>query len=540
MSGRECKPDRAQPLKKMKRLLLALALLATTVFGQGSLTPARLLQPSTDSWPTYNGDYSGRRFSTLSKVNANNINSLSLAWVFRAVTGTNLNATIKSTPLVVNGVMYFTVPDHVWAIDARTSRQIWHYSWQSQGGDHIGNRGVGILGNWLFFETPDCHLVSLDLKEGKERWRQKICDLNQYYFASVAPVIVKNHVIVGVSGDDLDIPGYLQARSPETGELQWQWNASPKPGEPGSETWPNAEAMLHGGGMTWVPSTYDPDLNLLYLGTGNPQPVIAGKGRKGDNLFTESIVALNADTGKLAWHFQPSPHDTHDWDAVQTPVLFDGEVNGQPRKLLAQASRNGWFFVLDRTNGKNIITSEYVKTNWTSGLDSKGQPIPSPAKEPQLDGALVSPNQGGAANWHPPSFSPETGLFYVNSTRAFSVYYIFDDDEKPQGWGGNDRSGFSEGMMQAIDYKTGKVRWSHKWEGAIGRFGVLSTAGNLVFTGDPSNNFVALNARTGEALWHANLGAPQSNGPITFELDGSQYVVTAAGDTLFSFVMLTR
>jgi len=540
MSGRECKPDRAQPLKKMKRLLLALALLATTVFGQGSLTPARLLQPSTDSWPTYNGDYSGRRFSTLSKVNANNINSLSLAWVFRAVTGTNLNATIKSTPLVVNGVMYFTVPDHVWAIDARTSRQIWHYSWQSQGGDHIGNRGVGILGNWLFFETPDCHLVSLDLKEGKERWRQKICDLNQYYFASVAPVIVKNHVIVGVSGDDLDIPGYLQARSPETGELQWQWNASPKPGEPGSETWPNAEAMLHGGGMTWVPSTYDPDLNLLYLGTGNPQPVIAGKGRKGDNLFTESIVALNADTGKLAWHFQPSPHDTHDWDAVQTPVLFDGEVNGQPRKLLAQASRNGWFFVLDRTNGKNIITSEYVKTNWTSGLDSKGQPIPSPAKEPQLDGALVSPNQGGAANWHPPSFSPETGLFYVNSTRAFSVYYIFDDDEKPQGWGGNDRSGFSEGMMQAIDYKTGKVRWSHKWEGAIGRFGVLSTAGNLVFTGDPANNFVALNARTGEPLWHANLGAPQSNGPITFELDGSQYVVTAAGDTLFSFVMLTR
>jgi len=540
MSGRECKPDRAQPLKKMKRLLLALALLATTVFGQGSLTPARLLQPSTDSWPTYNGDYSGRRFSTLSKVNANNINSLSLAWVFRAVTGTNLNATIKSTPLVVNGVMYFTVPDHVWAIDARTGRQIWHYSWLSQGGDHIGNRGVGILGNWLFFETPDCHLVSLDLREGKERWRQKICDLNQYYFASVAPVIVKNHVIVGVSGDDLDIPGYLQARSPETGELQWQWNATPKPGEPGSETWPNAEAMAHGGGMTWVPSTYDPDLNLLYLGTGNPQPVIAGKGRKGDNLFTESIVALNADTGKLAWHFQPSPHDTHDWDAVQTPVLFDGEINGQPRKLLAQASRNGWFFVLDRTNGKNIITSEYVKTNWTSGLDSKGQPIPSPAKEPQLDGALVSPNQGGAANWHPPSFSPETGLFYVNSTRAFSVYYIFDDDEKPQGWGGNDRSGFSEGMMQAIDYKTGKVRWSHKWEGTIGRFGVLSTAGNLVFTGDPSNNFVALNARTGEALWHANLAAPQSNGPITFELDGSQYVVTAAGDTLFSFVMLSR
>src|SRR5215467_4963304 len=523
---------------KLARYLFAMALFSTAVFGQGSLNPSKLLQPPTDSWPTYNGDYSGRRYSTLTKINEANISSLSLAWVFRAVPGGNLNATIKSTPLMVNGVMYFTLPDHVWAIDARTGRQIWHYTSQSQGGDHIGNRGAGILGNWLFFETPDCHLVSLDLKEGKERWRQKICDLNQYYFASVAPITVKNHVIVGVSGDDLDIPGYLQARSPETGELQWQWDVEPKPGEPGSDTWPSAEAMAHGGGMTWVPSTYDPDSNLLYLGTGNPQPVIAGKARKGDNLFTESIVALNADTGKLSWYFQPSPHDTHDWDAVQTPVLINDELNGQARKLLAQASRNGWFFLLDRTNGENLLTSEFVKTNWTLGVDAKGQPIPNPAKEPQVDGVLVTPNQSGAANWHPPSYSPDTGLFYVNSTRAFSVYYIFDDDEKPEGWGGNDRGGFAEGMMQAIDYKTGKVRWSHKWEGASGHYSVLSTAGNLVFTGDPAGNFVAMNAGTGEPLWHANLGASISNGPITYELDGTQYLVVAAADTLFVFAML--
>jgi len=266
--------------------------------------------------------------------------------------------------------------------------------------------------------------------------------------------------------------------------------------------------------------------------------VIAGKARKGDNLFTESIVALNADTGKLSWYFQPSPHDTHDWDAVQAPVLIDGELNGQARKLLAQASRNGWFFLLDRTNGKNLLTSEFVKTNWTLGVDAKGQPIPNPAKEPQLDGVLVTPNQSGAANWHPPSYSPDTGLFYVNSTRAFSVYYIFDDDEKPEGWGGNDRGGFAEGMMQAIDYKTGKVRWSHKWEGASGHYGVLSTAGNLVFTGDPAGNLVAMNAGTGEPLWHANLGASISNGPITYELDGTQYLVVAAADTLFAFAML--
>ncbi len=311
-------------------------------------------------------------------------------------------------------------------------------------------------------------------------------------------------------------------------------------GEPGSETWPNEDAMRHGGGMTWQPVTYDPELNLIYVGTGNPQPVIAHKNREGANLFTESIVALNPDSGKMAWYFQASPHDTHDWDATQVPVLFDGEINGQKRKLLAQASRNGYFFVLDRTNGQNLITSEFVKTNWAKGLDSKGQPIPNPAKQPQLDGALVSPNQGGAANWPPPSFNPETGLFYVNASRAYSVYYIFDPDDNPQGWGGTDRGGWSEAMLQAVDYKTGKIRWSHKWEGGGARSGVLSTAGNLVFAGDASNNFVALDARTGVPLWHANLGSSVSNGPMTYELDGTQYLVVGAGDTLYAFVMLSK
>ena len=373
----------------------------------------------------------------LTKINESTIDSLSLAWVYRINGGEDPFAgVIKGTPLVVDGVMYFTVPDKVWAIDARTGRQLWNYTWQSKGGIHLGNRGVGIYGNWLYFETPDCNLVSLNIKDGKKRWSKSICDLDQMYYASVAPIVINNHVIAGVSGDDLDIPGYLESHDPETGELQWRWSVVPKPGEPGSETWPNAEAMAHGGGMTWVPCTYDPDLNMLFVGTGNPQPVIAGKGRKGSNLFTESIVALDVKTGKLVWHFQPSPHDTHDWDAVQTPVLIDGEIDGQPRKLVAQASRNGWFFVLDRKTGKNYVSSEYVKTNWAKGVDDAGQPIPNPAKEPQVDGALVSPNQGGAANWPPPSFSPQTGLFYVNATRAYSIYYIYDEDAKPEGWGG--------------------------------------------------------------------------------------------------------
>ena len=518
------------------RLFICAALAAGALLAQG-LDPKKLTEPPVDSWPTYNGDYSGRRFSTLSDINANNIRTLSLAWMYRLQTGSEGGA-IKSTPLLVNGVLYFTIPDHVFAVDARSGRELWHYRWNSKGGWHLGNRGVGIYGDWLYFETPDCNLVSLHLKDGSERWRKPICDLDRYYTATVAPVVIKNHIIVGVSGDDLDIPGYLESRDPETGDLQWHWSTVPKPGEPGSETWPNAEAMAHGGGMTWVPSTYDPELNLLYLGTGNPQPVIAGKAREGSNLFTESIVALHLDTGKMAWYFQASPHDTHDWDAVETPVLFDGEIDGKPRKLLAQASRNGYFFVLDRTNGKNIVTAPFVKANWAKGIDSKGTPIPNPEKEPQIDGALVSPNQGGAANWPPPSFSPATGLFYVNATRGFSEYYIYDDSDKPEGWGGNDRGGAGQAMLQALDYKTGKPRWTHKWEGQSAHSGVLSTAGNLVFTGDPSNNFVVLNAATGQPLWHANLDSSVSNGPITYKLDNTQYVVVGAGDTLFGFAML--
>jgi alcohol dehydrogenase (cytochrome c) len=513
-------------------------LIAGSMLQAQALDPKKLGQPPTDTWPTYNGDYSGQRFSTLSKINTDNVKGLGLAWVYRTSTATGaLGGVVKSTPLMVQGVLYFTIPDHVFAIDARSGQEIWHYAWASKGGWHLGNRGVGMYGNWIYFETPDCNLVALNSKDGTERWHKQICDLDQYYTATVAPVVIGNHIIVGVSGDDLDIPGYLESRDPETGDVQWRWSSVPKPGEPGSETWPSAESMEHGGGMTWVPSTYDPELKLLYLGTGNPQPVIAGKGRKGDNLYTESIVALHIDTGKLAWYFQPSPHDTHDWDAVETPVLFDGEIDGRPRKLLAQASRNGFFFVLDRTTGKDVVTSEFVKTNWAKGVNSKGQPIPNPAKEPQVDGALVTPNQGGAANWPPPSFSPQTGLFYVNASRSFSEYYIFDDTEKPEGWGGNDRGGGGESMLQAIDYKTGKIRWSHKWEGPGARAGVLSTAGNLVFTGDPLNNFVALDARTGDALWHANLGAPVSNGPISYELDGAQYVVVGAGDAIFGFLM---
>ena len=476
-------------------------LAAVSTRGQGAgVDPAQLNQPPTTNWPTYNGDYSGRRFSPLTKITTANVKSLSLGWMTRLSITPMAGFQIKGTPLVVDGVMYVTQPDLVWALDARTGREIWRYVWTSTGGIHIGNRGVAIAGDRLFFETPDCHLVSLNIKDGTERWRKPICDLDLFYYGSVAPVVVKNHVIAGVSGDDLDVPGYIQSHDPVTGEMQWRWYVVPqKMGDAGSETWPSEDAMRHGGGMTWQPVTYDPDLNLIYVVTGNPQPVIAHANRSGPNLFTASIVALNPDTGKMAWYFQSSPHDTHDWDSTQTPVLFDGVIGGQPRKLLAQAARNGHFFVLDRATGKALVSSEYVKTNWTMGYDAKGQPIPNPKKDPQIDGALVSPNQGGATNWPPPSFSPLTGLFYVPASRAFSVYYLYDPGDNPQGWGGTDRGGYSESMVQAIDYKTGKVRWTHKWEGNA-RSGLLSTAGNVLFTTGPSSDLVALNSTTGDAL----------------------------------------
>jgi len=504
----------------MKRFLLAI-LISAACFAQ-------------TSWPSYHGDYSGRRFSLSTKINADNVHSMTLAWMYR--TGGGVGG-LKSTPLQVDGVLYFSAPDHVWAVDGRAGRELWHFAWQSKGGEHIGNRGVGILGDSVYVETPDCNLVALNIKDGKERWHVANCDLDQFYYGSMAPIIVRNHVIAGVSGDDLDRPGYLSSYDPKTGALQWRWYTVPqKKGDPGSETWPNEEVMKHGGGMTWQPPTYDPELNLLYVTTGNPQPVIAHNTRAGANLFTASIVALNPDTGKMVWYFQASPHDTHDWDATQVPVLFDDG----PRKLLALAARNGYFFVLDRTTGKNILSMPYVPVNWSKGVDKNGEPIPDPAKMPQVDGALVSPNQGGATNWPPPTFSPQTGLFYVNASRAFSVYYLFDAGPEPQGWGGNDRGGGSLGSwVEAIDYKTGQIRWSHKWESGS-RSGLMSTAGNLVFAGDGSNNFVALNATTGEPLWHAGLGATVSNGPITYELDGRQYVVVAAGDALWAFVMLSN
>jgi len=297
--------------------------------------------------------------------------------------------------------------------------------------------------------------------------------------------------------------------------------------------------MEHGGGMTWMSGTYDPELNLYYFGTGNPNPVHAAQSRKGDNLYTCSIVALNPDTGKMVWYYQMSPHDTHDWDNTETPVLVDGTFNGQPRKLLLQAARNGYFTVLDRPNGKNLLTAPFLDTlNWAKGIDLQGKPIPNPAKEPRTDGVLVSPASDGAANWFAPAFNPDTGLFYFNATMSYAVYYLTDTDENPEGYGGRDTNLWSRQVLQAVDYKTGKVAWRHVYPNLGGaRSGVLSTAGGLLFAGDPTGNLIAYDPANGRPLWHAGLHAPVFNAPMTYELDGRQYVVVGAGDMLYAFTL---
>jgi acido-empty-quinoprotein group A len=547
----------------MSRLFpIAFTFTQLALLGQG-LDPALLTRPPTDAWPTYNGDYSGRRFSSLKQLNQSNVKHMQLAWVYRAVAGHTPGSivggegaevpeggvvaaasgpgstTIKSTPLMVNGVLYFTMPDNVWAVDARSGRQLWHYFWKTRGGIHIGNRGVGMYGNWLFFETPDDYLVSLDARTGKERWHVEIADAKQEYFSTPAPVVIGNHVMVGTGGDSLDVPGFLESRDPETGALQWKWWSEPlKKGDPGSETWPDDYAMRHGGGMTWLPGTYDPELHLYYIGTGNPNPVETGRSRKGDNLWTCSIVALNVDTGKLVWYFQPSPHDTHDWDAAQTPVLIDGEFNGQPRKMLAQANRNGYFFLLDRTDGQHLATAPMIETmNWSLGIDPNGRPIPNPAKEATTDGVLVSPNSGGATNWPSPSFDPETGLFYVGTSETFSVFYLTDTDPHPEGYGAVQRGvGSYGGTLRAIDYKTGQTVWQHHYPSG-GAAGILTTAGKLLFTGDSSQHLIAYDPANGKILWHAGLGANVSNGPETYLLDEQQYLAVGAGDLLYAFTV---
>jgi alcohol dehydrogenase (cytochrome c) len=562
----------------MKKLLPAAVwclIAAAILVAQGpELDPSLLLKPLGDSWPTYSGDYSGKRYSSLTRINRLNVRHLTLAWTARVTEGPGAGGrgrgsgqagsgtivggegpdpgpggsgegtTIKGSILQVNGVLYVSAPDNAWAIDARDGHQIWHYFWKTRGGTHIGNRGLGMYGDWLYMETPDNYLVSLEARTGKERWHTVIASFEHQYFSTPAPVVIGNHVLAG-TGNDLDAPGFLQSFDPVDGTLQWKFYTVPmKPGDPGLETWASLDAASHGGAQPWIPGSYDPKTNLYYFGTGNPTPAyMTGSRGEGDNLYTCSLIAVNVDTGKMAWAYQTSPHDTHDWDSAQTPVLVDAPFKGKPRKLIMTAARNGYFFVLDRVTGEHLLTSPFAGTlNWAKGLNAKGQPVRDPAKDASVGGTLVSTNAGGAINWQPPSFSPQTGLFYVPVTETYAMFYLTETDPRgAMGLGGRDEvsQGSNGTFLTAIDYKTGKSVWRHRYPGIGGRGGngVLTTAGRLVFAGDVGGNLVAYDALTGKILWYSHVGSV-SNAPETYMLDGRQHVLVAAGDMLYAFVLM--
>ena len=512
----------------LPRSIFLIAASAVTAVGLSSSLSAQgvddqmLVHPPTDSWPGYHGDYSGRRHSSLTQITPENVKNLSLAWAFQ----TNQTSLIKSSPLLVDGILYFTVPENIWAVDARSGHQIWHYRHPRSSGEHIGHRGVAMYKNYLYFVTPDAHLVSLNAKDGTVRWNVQVADVNKGYWTSMAPLVVRKHVLVGVSGDFDNLSGYVRSIDPETGATQWQWDSTPPAGTPNQTT----------GGMTWMTGTYDPDLNLVYWGTGNPTPVLNGSTRPGDDLYTCSIVALNPETGNLAWAFQVSPHDTHDWDAVETPVLVDGDFHGEPKKMLMQTSRNGYFFVLDRTNGKNLLTVPYGPVNWTLGIDKQGRPIPNPAKEPAPDGRIIAPDEGGMTNYRSPSFDPKNGLFIVDAHPSWSIYFAKPADGV-YGWAGADYSVWGKGVLEAIDYQTGTVRWSHELGPEGSGAGVLTTDSGLTFTGDAMGNFLAIDSSNGKTLWHAGSGSAIVSSPTCYELDGRQYVLTSSGSVLFAWAL---
>ncbi len=508
-------------MKFFAKALGCLVVLSSSVCAQG-LDPAMLLHPPADSWPLYHGDYSGRRHSALTQINPRNVADLSLAWAFQ----TGQSTALKCSPLLVNGILYITTPDNVWAIDARSGHRLWHYIYPPNKGFHIGHRGVAMYKDWLYFTTPDAHLVCLDAKTGNVLWDVVVADSKKGYWMTMAPLVVRDHVIVGVSGDFDNLTGFLRSIDPATGKTQWQWNSTPPLGTPQATS----------GGMTWMTGTYDPQLNLIFWGTGNPTPVLNGKPRPGDNLYTCSIVALDPDNGKLAWAFQPSPHDTHDWDAVETPVLVDAEFDGAPRKMLMQTSRNGYFFVLDRTTGKNLLTAPFGPVNWALKVDEQGRPVPNPEKEPAQDGRLIAPDEGGLTNYRSPSVDTKNGLFIVDAHPSYGIYFAKQADGT-FGWAGADYGVWSKGVLEAIDYQTGKIRWSHELGPGGSGAGVLTTDSELTFSGDGEGNVLALDTSDGKTLWHAGAGAGMESSPITYELDGKQYVMTSSGGVLFAWAL---
>ncbi len=514
-----------------------------------------IAHPKPGAWPTYHGNESGNRFSPLAQINAGNVGQLAPRWMFTVGAprgggepkiGVPSWNGLEVTPVVADGVMYVTSVNEAFALDARSGREIWHYSRpRSQGlaGDAAGgiNRGVALLGDRVFMVTDNARLIALHRSTGQLLWDVEMADSTQNYGATGAPLVVNDLVISGVSGGDEGVRGFLDAYKASTGERVWRFWTVPGPGEPGSETW-IGRAIEHGCAATWLTGTYDPEANILYWPTGNPCPDYNGGERKGDNLYSSSILALDPDTGRLRWYYQFSPHDMHDWDATETPMLVDAEFRGSRRKLLVQANRNGFFYVLDRLTGKVLLAEPFVKLlTWASSIGPDGRPRLVPGYEPSVEGTRVCPSVGGAANWPSTAFHPGTGLFYVMATESCNIYTKNDEWwEAGQSFygGGSGRSPADKGgrFLRALDLQTGKIAWERpEVGGGSSGSGVIATAGGLVFYGDNSGAFVAVDAYTGRPLWHFNTGQPWKASPMTYTVDGRQYIGVAAGANILAF-----
>jgi alcohol dehydrogenase (cytochrome c) len=502
---------------------------------------------NTSRWLMYSGDYTGRRHSPLSQITPANVNRLAAQWTFQVenmVTGRGF----EGSPLMLDGVLYVTGNNNTaWAIDVRTGRQLWRHRRQlppglTYGSANASNRGFAILGDRLFMGTLDAHLVALDRTTGRVLWDIAVDDYKVGYAVTQAPLVIKDKLIIGIAGGDLPTRGFIDAYDPNTGKRLWRFWTIPGPGEPGSETWSDPELLSRGGGATWQTGSYDPELNLIYWGTGNPVPDYYGGDRQGDNLYTTSIVALDVDTGKLRWHYQFTPHDTHDWDSNHVPVLAEMSINGRARKVVMVANRNGFFYTLDRETGEFLVGKPFTSTSWAREIGKDGKPIvlnlgvATPGKEP----ACV-PDYRGGTNFNPPSYDPSLQLFFVMARETCAIYTPEKQEMVPG------RVFMSGGMrklpepdysaLRAIDPRTGEIKWEHKFT-LSSLAGVMSTASGLVFAGDQDGYFNAFDGRSGKLLWRYRTGAPiHGAAATTWMLDGRQYVLIPAGMTITAFAL---
>jgi len=493
-----------------------------------------------ENWLMYSGTLDSQRHSLLDEINTENVSDLEMKWAYQIP----VIDRAETVPLVVDGIMFITeAPSNVTAVDARTGRTYWRYDHPLPEDLRLccgrNNRGVAILGETLFMSTLDAHLVAIDARTGNLLWDTEVAEYSSGYSKTAAPLIVKDKVVTGIAGGEFGIRGFIDAYDPETGELIWRTHTIPGPGEFGNDTW-LGDSWATGGSATWITGSYDPDLNQIYWGTGNPGPDWNGDVRLGDNLYSDSVLALNGDTGEIEWHFQFTPHDVHDYDAIQIPILADIEFGGEQRNTMLWANRNGFFYTLDRASGEFLLGDTFATVTWASGLDASGRPIRVPGMAPTYEGIMVSPPIVGATNWYSPAFNPDTGLFYVTAFDGEQEFFKRDEDyeegERYTGGGGRYTQPMDafHSAIRAIDPATADIAWEFPIMPRSSA-GITTTAGGLLFSGSADGYFFALDAASGGELWNVSLGARVHAAPMTYAVGGEQFVTIASGNVVFSF-----